>query len=414
MGQSRTVFAAFVALAAFCTTALAELTRAEAPTQLTLATDGRAEHPVVISPKAGETVRQVAAELAEYLTRMTGATFEVTEGDGSRGIVLGTLADFPVADLAEPLKIRNTYDGREAYAIRTGRDRLLLIGATELGASHAAFRLLEHLGCRWFFPAEEWEIVPSKPTLTVALSESDRPALLARRIWWGYGFFDRDRCLKDYQAWARHNRMAASMTISCGHAWQTIIAQNRQVFDAHPEYLALVDGKRQGPQLCASNPEVRQLVRAYALEEFRKHPDRDMVSLETSDGSNHCQCEGCVRLGSISDRVFGLANEVARAVAAEYPGKMIGLYAYNDHCEPPSFQLEPNVYVQSTAGFIRGRYTFDELTELWPQRRACHRGHRPGEVREHRRAAGRGRASLVVGQAGAWSPLVLRRAEHRV
>ena len=47
---------------------------------------------------------------------------------------------------------------------------------------------------------------------------------------------------------------------------------------------------------------------------------------------------------------------------------MVGLYAYNDHCEPPSFALEPNVYVQSTAGFIRGRYTFDELMELWPQR----------------------------------------------
>ena len=66
--------------------------------------------------------------------------------------------------------------------------------------------------------------------------------------------------------------------------------------------------------------------------------------------------------------MFGLANEVARAVAAKYPGKWIGLYAYNDHCEPPSFPLEPNVYVQSTAGFIRGKFTFQELMELWPQR----------------------------------------------
>jgi hypothetical protein len=43
------------------------------------------------------------------------------------------------------------------------------------------------------------------------------------------------------------------------------------------------------------------------------------------------------------------------------------MYAYNDHCEPPSFALEPNVYVQSTAGFIRGRFTFEELMELWPR-----------------------------------------------
>ena len=67
-------------------------------------------------------------------------------------------------------------------------------------------------------------------------------------------------------------------------------------------------------------------------------------------------------MGSVSDRAFGLANEVARAVAREHPGKMVGMLAYNDHCEPPSFPLEPNVYVQLTAGFIRGRHTFDEAT----------------------------------------------------
>ena len=33
-----------------------------------------------------------------------------------------------------------------------------------------------------------------------------------------------------------------------------------------------------------------------------------------------------------------------------------------------AFALAPNVYVQSTAGFIRGKYTFDELMDLWPRR----------------------------------------------
>ena len=74
------------------------------------------------------------------------------------------------------------------------------------------------------------------------------------------------------------------------------------------------------------------------------------------------------KIGSISERVFGLANHVAKAVAKDYPGKLVGLYAYNEHCEPPSFALEPNVYVQLTAGFITGRYSFEELLELWPKR----------------------------------------------
>jgi len=140
------------------------------------------------------------------------------------------------------------------------------------------------------------------------------------------------------------------------------------VFAEHPEYLALVGGKRQGEQLCTSNPGLRDVAVQWALAYFKKHPTADMVSMENSDGGGMCECDSCAKLGSVSDRVFGLANDAAQAVAREFPGKLVGLYAYNEHSEPPSFALEPNVYVQLTAGFTRGRYTFDELLELWPQK----------------------------------------------
>lgn len=341
----------------------------ETTERLLLAENGAARLPIVVARDAAESTRQVAAELAEYLGRITGAKFDVTTGDETRGIVLGTLAQYPDPGLNEALAIRDGVDGREAFAIRTEPDRLRLIGATELGASHAAFRFLESLGCRWFFPAPEWTVVPQQPALAVQVNETDRPTILSRRIWWGYGFFDRreGRCQADYEAWARHNRMAMSRQIWCGHAWQSIIGDNRAAFDEHPEYLALVKGERRGPQMCVSNPAVRQVAIEWALSQLRRRPELDMVSLETSDGSDHCECESCQKLGNISERAFGLANEAARAIAKEFPGKMVGMYAYNDHCEPPSFPLEPNVYVQSTAGFIRGRYTFDELMEIWPK-----------------------------------------------
>jgi len=344
----------------FCAVAQAAL--------LPIARDGKALQPITISANASPAAKQTADELADSLKQITGAAFEVVAGDGSKGIVLGTLAEFPDAALGGPLAIRNTYDGKEAYAIRTEPHRLRLIAATERGLPHAAYRLLEHLGCRWFFPAPAWQVIPRRADLSVELNETDRPVILARRIWWGYGYFDRDRCLKDCQAWARRNRMAGSFSVYCGHAWQSIIARNKKAFDEHPEYLALVKGKRQGEQMCVSNPAVRAFALEHAREHFRRHPDTDMVSLETSDGGGHCECDACVKLGSISERAFGLANEVARNLAREMPGKMVGMLAYNDHCEPPSFPLEPNVYVQSTAGFIRGRYTFDDLVELWPKR----------------------------------------------
>jgi hypothetical protein len=343
------------------------------PAELPVAADGKALVPVVISEKASPAMKQVANELAGYLGQITGAKFEVAAGDGSKGIVLGTLAEFPNPTLAGALAVRGAFDGREAFAIRTEPARVLLIGATDLGASHAAFRFLDALGCRWFFPAKEWEVIPTQKNLAVSVEETDRPKILARRIWYGYGFFaDAGHPTKggsvrgDYEAWARHNRMASSFRVSAGHMWQNIILSNKKLFDEHPEYLALVKGERKGEQLCVSNPAVRKLASEHALGWLAKNPDAEMVSMECSDGDGQCECEHCKKLGSVSDRVFGLANDVAKDVGKKYPGKMVGVLAYSEHSEPPGFALEPNVYVQLTAGFTRGRYTHDELLDLWP------------------------------------------------
>src|SRR5690606_17275517 len=105
---------------------------------------------------------------------------------------------------------------------------------TELGAAHAAYRFLETLGCRWFFPGRNWEIVPRKTELTYSESETSRPSILSRRIWFGFGLFD-DKSISDFAAWSRSNRMAQSLPRVSGHAWQSIIAANQEEFAAHPE-----------------------------------------------------------------------------------------------------------------------------------------------------------------------------------
>jgi len=342
---------------------------------LVLARHGEALEPVVVSANASDETKALAAELADYLGRMADARFAVQPGDGSRGIVLGALAEFPVPALEEGLAIRNTYDGREAFAIRTEKDRLLLIGATERAVPHAAFALLENLGCRWFFPAKPWEVVPRRPELAVALDVTDRPRILARRIWYGYGPFPDDKehplgrsCQQDYADWARHNRMASSFRVHAGHAYEAMVATHKKLFEEHPEYLALVKGQRQGPQLCPSNPAVRELAVAWARDALARQPDQEMVSLECADGNGQCECAECAKLGSVSNRVFGLANHAAKELARTHPGKMIGVLAYNEHSEPPDFALEPNVYVQLTMGFIRGRYRFEELRDMWPKK----------------------------------------------
>jgi len=342
---------------------------------LLLAQDSKALQMIVVSSEASEELKATAKELAGILGRVSGGTFDIQVGDGSAGIVLGRLEHFPVAGLEKALEIRGDYDGREAFAIRTEPQRLLLLGSTDLGVSHAAFRFLETLGYRHFFPAKEWEVVPKIPTLRVSLNEISRPAILSRAFTFAfahYGFDDPALAAQD--AWRRHNRVGQSFRTSIGHAVQGILLTHAKDFEEHPEWLALRGGKRQTratthnyetAQLCLSNAELRGRILQWSLESFRKNPAADMVSMEPNDGIEHCECDECKKLGSTTERAYLLANEVARAVNREFPGKMVGMLAYSDHSGPPSSPLEPNVHVQLTQGYNYGDFTFDELLSQW-------------------------------------------------
>lgn len=357
---------------------LTSVTRNAAPSQaiLTLAQGGKALLPIVISAKASDATKAVATELAATLTHITGAAFGVKAGDGSSGIVLGSMSEFPTPSLGPALAIYHGFDGKEAYAIRTQKKRLLLLGATDLGASHAAYRLLEEMGCRWFFPNPNWEIAPHTPTLRFGRDITDRPTFLSRRIWYAWGFFSDSghpqgrSAAQDYADWARRNSMAESFSVNAGHALFAVIDQNKAEFDKHPEYYALTGGKRQGPQIELGNPVVRQMVVDYALRYFKENPNADMVSIDPADGGGYSESEESRKLGSPGDAIFGMANDVARALQKAYPdgSKMVGLYAYNWHSDPPPFALEPNVYIQLTMAFNGGKLSLPELLDAWPQK----------------------------------------------
>lgn len=347
---------------------------------LEIASGGKALLPILVSKNATGALKATADELKAILDRVTGASFEIKSGAEGPGLVLGTLADFPHPELDAALRVAHGIDGKEAYAIRTLPDRLLLIGATDLGASHAAYRFLEEIGCRWFFPSDPWEVLPRTPELSFARDLTDRPAFLSRSIWYAWGFFHEPHpgstpehprdATTDYRRWARRNHMAESFAVNAGHAYEAIAREKAEDFAAHPEYWALVGGRRQGPQFELSHPGLRKLVVEWALDYFRKNPQADMVSVDPADGPGTSESAESRALGNAGDLSFGLANEVARAVEKEFPGqnKMVGMYAYNWHSDPPPFALEPNVYIQLTMGFNGGKLTLDELFEQWPKK----------------------------------------------
>ncbi len=159
---------------------------------LALAMGGAVQLPIVVSNTAGDASKAVAKELKHFLDEITGGNFQIETGDGTHGIVVGTMSEFTLPELVDALQIAHHFDGKEAYAIRTQPARLLLIGATDKGASHAVYRLLGELGCRWFFPADAWQVIPRSADLQFAKDITDRPEFLLRSIWYAWGNFDDD------------------------------------------------------------------------------------------------------------------------------------------------------------------------------------------------------------------------------
>ncbi|MEZ0267698.1 MAG: hypothetical protein ACAI43_23450, partial [Phycisphaerae bacterium] len=152
---------------------------ADAAPEIRVATGGKALLPVVTAAGASARTRDAAESLADYLSRISGAKFELTTGDGSSGIAVGLASDFPALGLDKELSAEGPAR-LEQYLLRSHDKGLYAIGATELAVEHAAWDLLYHLGYRQFFPGEVWEHVPTGPDLRIAVDANEKPAYFVR------------------------------------------------------------------------------------------------------------------------------------------------------------------------------------------------------------------------------------------
>ncbi len=350
--------------------------KAQNAPHVALSANSQARHAIVIAPTASEKSREQAKVLADYLQRISGAAFEVKTGDGQSGIALGTAQEFP------KLKLQGSFapgdlTRREEYLLRSHANGVWLIGASDLAVEHAVWDFLYRLGYRQFFPGEHWEVVPNNPNLAIAVDEQQKPDYYARRIWFTYGTWPENS--RRMGEWSRKNRAVSGIGLNTGHANAGIISRNKAQFVANPDYLAPVNGKpvdlssaraTQVPQFNVANPGLRQLVVSDALNSFEKNPELDSVSVDPNDGSHWGDSSEEQKIGSVSNRVTLLANEVAEAVNKKYPGKYVGFYAYNKHSPPPTIRVNPSVVVSVATAFISGGFTVDQLIEGWQKQGA--------------------------------------------
>lgn len=340
------------------------------PGVATISVKGRANMAIAVPALASPRVKAAARTLAEQLKRITGADFELATGDGASGLALGRVGDFPSLGLDASLDGRGLAR-REQYLLRSHEGGIVILGATDLAVEDAVWDLLHRIGYRQFFPTPAWEIVPKLPDLAIRVDALESPSFYARSIWYGFGTSDFNA--DAYERWQTRNRAPGGFKLKTGHAYRKIIDRHKAEFDAHPEYLGLLGGKRRSTKFCVSNPGLRELVARDAADYFQKDPEADAYSAEPSDGGDWCECSACAALGSPSDRALTLANAAA-AVAARWPDKYVAFYAYHLHSPPPTISVGPNVIVSVATAFTRKKTAPEELMTGWRRQGASSLG----------------------------------------
>ena len=220
----------------------------------------------------------------------------------------------------------------------------------EGGSLNAVYGLLRRLGVRWFMPGELGEVIPKQETISVgALHETVRPDYPVRDWnWYNFAGFAYDDVI-----WARRLGMNSCDELlgpNTGPHGLVFVLSTPAMQKAHPEYYALIGGKRDTahrergtPCFSSTGLEAETVRYIRFLFEAYNLPGSDIWPV---DGLRLCQCEKC-QGKSASELVWGFADRVARQIHPSHPGKRITCGAYTSYVEPPDSiqQFSPNLAV---------------------------------------------------------------------
>jgi hypothetical protein len=333
---------------------------------LVLARDGQALATIIVAPNATTAEKTAATELADYLGKITAAKFTVKLESSAAAATSRLFVGHTQA--AAKLGIEAGRLGPEEWIIRTAGEDLYLLGGRPRGTLYAVYHFLEdQLGVRWWTPWEE--TVPSAPTLQVgALNRRGQPGFRYRDMYMIYGqdegrFAARNRLNREGDP-AIASKYGGALNYGPPHHCHTFIHYfpPAKYFQQHPEWFSLIGGKRTDnrPQLCLTNPELRQAylakLREYIRTSWAAAKEQDLppplvFSVSQNDWLNACQCDKCQAIakaeGSESGPLLDFVNYMADGVKDDYPEVFIDTLAYQyTQKAPKTIKARDNVIIR--------------------------------------------------------------------
>jgi Domain of unknown function (DUF4838) len=334
---------------------------------------GQATASIYVPLQAGDSANTVVKLLTDEFKK-AGIT-QVSVFDESlftnTGILLLKTSQAEKNKISFPAKLK--FFGPEGVYIKGDSQSVIIIGNTTLALQQAVFIYLEKLGFSYLMPGELWQIIPKLSTVFKTINILTRPDYECRAIANGHGYFGSAKIEKEFNFWAKSNRLGGAFQVKNGHIYDEIMQRNAEIFKQHPEYFAqpgLPKGTLPiGPKFNVANKNLVKLIVDDAINriEFQKQIGESsaMISMEPSDGPGFCKTPECLTIGTPSDQTYYLSNEVAKELQKKYPGTWVGVLAYSEHILPTKYKLEPNTFVMVTNGFNLTKFSTEELLQQW-------------------------------------------------
>lgn len=309
--------------------------------RLTLVRDGVSTYTIVIPDEPLPAEKAAAQTLQRYLHRITGATLPIASERAAAGpehaahrpaIYLGRTA--AAEDVIDFKKIRD-----DGYCIATRGNALFIAGAHGRSTVYGVYDFLDrYLGCKKFDAGPAY--VPSAPTIGVdgEIYDLQTPAFVYRQSYYPPSLDP------EYLEWHRLHQFEDLWGV-WGHSYFKCIPP-ATYFAPHPEYFALVDGRRRPTQLCLSNDTVFRLTVDYLRARMARNPDALYWSVSANDDDGFCTCDRCRRADAQEGGPQGSLIRFVNRVAAQFPDRIITTLAYGYTSRAPLHTAPAaNVYI---------------------------------------------------------------------